>query len=70
VDHHLPTIGRRSWVGATILGASVAWCLGMIRSTLMSLGAEASAPAEAQFPDALQYALAMPMGAVAGVILA
>ena len=57
-------------MGATILGASVAWCLGMIRSTLMSLGAEASAPAEAQFPDALQYALAMPMGAVAGVILA
>ena len=36
----------------------------------MSLGAEASAPAEAQIPDALEYALSRPMGAVAGVILA
>ena len=69
LHHQLPGISAGSWVGATALGAFVAWVLGMIPSTLMSLGAEATDAAMPEIADLLQYALAVPLGMVAGLIL-
>ena len=67
----LPGMRARSWIGATVLGAFAAWCLGMLPSTLMSLAPQ---PAAAQagpspFEGPLVYPLAMGMGAVLGVVL-
>jgi len=67
----LPGVRARSWIGATVLGALVAWCLGMLPSTLMSLTPQ---PAAAQagpspFEGPLVYPLAMGMGAVLGLVL-
>ncbi len=61
----------RAWIGATALGAFVAWCLGMLPSTLMSLGPqETAAPSGASpFEGPLIYPLAMAMGAALGAIL-
>jgi len=64
--------GLRSWVAATTLGAAIAWALGMLPSTLISLyrpPGPAPAPAP-DIPDGLQLLLAMPLGVVAGAILA
>jgi hypothetical protein len=67
----LPGLRARSWIGATTLGALVAWCLGMLPSTIMSLTPQ---PATAQtgpslFEGPLVYPLAMGMRAVLGVVL-
>jgi hypothetical protein len=67
----LPGVRARSWIGATIVGAVVAWCLGMLPSTVMSLTPQ---PAAAQagpspFEGPLVYPLAMGMGAFLGVVL-
>ena len=67
----LPDLRARSWISATALGAFVAWCLGMLPSTIMSLTPQ---PAAAQagpspFDGPLVYPLAMAMGAVLGVVL-
>ncbi len=35
----LPLVRARAWIGATMLGAFVAWTLGMAPSTLMNMGA-------------------------------
>jgi len=67
----LPTLPRRSWVTATAIGALIAWLLGMIPSTAMSLagsGAESAAPA-AEPPAWLFYLLAAGMGFVLGPVL-
>jgi hypothetical protein len=62
-------IPRRSWIGATAAGAAVAWALGMLPSTLMDQGADASAGA--QEPSAAGLLLfTILMGIVAGSILA
>jgi hypothetical protein len=60
-----------AWIGATVLGAVVAWCLGMLPSTIMSLTPQpATAPAgPSPFEGPLVYPLAMGMGAVLGVVL-
>jgi hypothetical protein len=61
----------RSWVIATIIGALLAWMLGMLPSTLMNLAAnDASSAPPMDMPDWISIVLAMPLGAVAGVILA
>jgi hypothetical protein len=67
----LPGLRARSWIGATVLGALVAWCLGMLPSTIMSLTPQpATAPAgPSPFEGPLVYPLAMGMGAVLGVVL-
>jgi hypothetical protein len=67
----LAGVRARSWIGATVLGAFIAWCLGMLPSTIMSLTTQ---PAAAQagpspFEGPLVYPLAMGMGAVLGVVL-
>lgn len=58
------------WIAATGGGAFVAWTFGMVPSTLMSLGAEAAQAFAPDMPDALQLLLAIPLGAVAGALLA
>jgi hypothetical protein len=67
----LPDLRARLWIGATVLGAFVAWCLGMLPSTIMSLTPQpATAPAgPSPFEGPLVYPLAMGMGAVLGVVL-
>ena len=74
MHRNFPSIPRRAWVGATLVGALIAWFLGSLPSTIMSLGevssqaAQASATAE---PAAwLVLLLAALMGLVLGVILA
>jgi hypothetical protein len=72
----LPALSRAAWIRATAVGAGVAWLLGMIPSTVMSLvsepaGAPAQAAASAGEPGALvMYLAAAGMGLVLGPILA
>lgn len=64
----LPRLPARAWMGATTLGAGVAWTLGMIPSTLLAgavdPGANAAVPSDLQM-----YLLAALMGLVLGPIL-
>ena len=64
----LPSLSLRAWIVATILGAMVAWGLGMLPSTLMSADAGASQAAEP--PAWFTYVMAAGLGLVAGVVLA
>jgi hypothetical protein len=79
----LPALSRRDWVRATVRGAGVAWTLGMLPSTLMSLlsptaahagGMPSSAsavPAPADPMDGpIKYLLAAVMGLLLGPVLA
>lgn len=67
----LPSVRPGRWVIATALGALVAWTLGTLPSTLMDLGADAASGPPPEPPsDAVQYAAAAVMGAVAGPVLA
>lgn len=66
-----PAIGRFEWWRATLIGALVAYVLGYLPSTLMSLNASASA-AEAPVtepPQAVVLLLAAGLGAVGGAVL-
>jgi len=68
----LPAMRARSWIGATVLGAFVAWCLAMLPSAIMSLTPQTPVTTPAgpsPFEGPLVYPLAMGMGAVLGVIL-
>ena len=66
----LPSIPKRAWVLATTIGAGLAWLLGMIPSTIMTLQAPPAGAAPAAEPPALlQYALAIALGLVAGPVL-
>ena len=58
------------WVGATALGACIAWTLGMIPSTVMTTGTESgTSAAPGQMSDLVIYALAAGLGLVTGSIL-
>ena len=59
----------RTWVAATVLGAVVAWTLGMLPGTLMSLDGSVSSVTPSEISDTLQVVLAILMGLVAGAIL-
>lgn len=65
----LPSVSLRTWILATVIGAMVAWGLGMLPSALMSADASGG-QAAAEMPEWLTYVMAAGMGAVAGVILA
>jgi hypothetical protein len=65
-----PLMPRRSWIRATAVGAAIAWTLGMLPSTVMSLTAEASSTPPPEISNALVYALAALMGLLLGPILA
>lgn len=65
-----PAITRRAWWLATLVGALVAYVLGYLPSTLMSLGEEASQqPAAAEPPQWIVLLLAAGLGMVAGAVL-
>jgi hypothetical protein len=66
----LPGIPGRAWIAATAVGAGVAWLLGMIPSTVMSLLGNGAAEAPAEPPAWLVYLAAAGMGLVLGPILA
>jgi len=61
----------RTWAVATGAGAFLAWTLGMIPSTVLSLGAGPSSGggAQAESSQALMYGLAFLMGLVLGPVL-
>jgi hypothetical protein len=64
-----PQVTRRSWLVATLVGALVAWFLGSLPATLMSMGAD-QAQAPAQEPEAsLMMVMAGAMGLFLGLIL-
>jgi hypothetical protein len=64
-----PTITRRAWWLATLAGALVAYVLGYLPSTLMSLGEQTSQTPAAEPPQWVVLLLAAGMGAVAGAVL-
>lgn len=66
----LPEVTRRSWVLATLIGAVLAWLLGMLPSTLGSLFAGPSGLADAQLDGGGVHLRAAAMGAVLGAVLA
>jgi hypothetical protein len=71
----LPDVPRVSWIRATMAGAGVAWVLGMVPSTVMSLreasaggpSSGGNAPPEMEGP--IVYLLAALMGLLLGPIL-
>jgi hypothetical protein len=65
----LPGVWPRAWVWATMLGAGMAWLLGMVPSTVMGLASEAAPTGAAEPPAVLQYGLAVLLGLVAGPVL-
>ena len=62
-------ITRRAWWLATLAGALVAYVLGYLPSTLMSLGEESGAEAMAEPPQAVVLLLAAGLGLVGGAVL-
>ena len=65
-----PAITRLSWWLATLVGALLAYGLGYLPSTLMSMGQDASGAAPAaEPPQWLTLLLAAALGAVAGAVL-
>ena len=59
----------RTWVAATMAGAVVAWTLGMLPGTLMSLVGSDPSATPSEMSDTLQVILAIPLGLLAGAIL-
>lgn len=60
----------RGWVRATVVGAMIAWAIGMIPSTVVSLLQSPDAAQAAEPPLALVLLLAAALGAIAGPLLA
>jgi len=58
------------WITATVLGAVMAWLLGMLPSTLISAGDRAADTGQSEPGMLLQLGLAALMGLVAGPVLA
>jgi hypothetical protein len=64
-----PAITRRAWWLATLVGALVAYVLGYLPSTLMSLAEGANQAPAAEPPQSIVLLLAAGLGAVAGAVL-
>jgi len=64
-----PTITRRAWWLATLVGALAAYALGYLPSTLMSLSQPASQTPVAEPPQLIILLLAAGLGAIAGAVL-
>lgn len=63
-------LSAAAWVNATMLGAGVAWLLGMVPSTVAALMATAPSSGPAPEPSAMvQYGLALLLGAITGPVL-
>lgn len=65
----LPRLRWRAWAIATLVGAAVAWMLGMLPSTLLARGAQSAAATGAEPSVAMQMLLAMGMGFALGPFL-
>ncbi|MCL4861341.1 MAG: hypothetical protein KJZ93_18130 [Caldilineaceae bacterium] len=65
----LPQMRWQAWFVATAIGAFMAWTLGMIPSTALSLSAETSAGPPPEVNNWLVYSLAALMGIVLGPVL-
>lgn len=70
LTRRLPGSILPKWTLATIAGALMAWILGMLPSTLMSLNSSGVESVQPEMPDWIIYLLAMLLGAVAGFVLA
>jgi len=65
-----PSIGRFAWWRGTMIGALIAYVLGYLPSTIMSMGeATASSAPVAEPPQWIVLLLAAGMGAIGGVVL-
>jgi len=64
-----PAITRLHWWRATLIGALVAYALGYLPSTLMSLGEQAAEAPPVEPSQAVVLLLAAGLGAVAGAVL-
>jgi hypothetical protein len=64
-----PTITRRAWWLATLVGALVAYVLGYLPSTLVSMGEQASQTPAAEPPQLVILLFAAGLGAVGGAVL-
>ena len=60
----------RGWVRATVIGAVVAWALGMAPSTIMSINPTAATELAPPFSESLVLLLAAGLGLIAGPLLA
>jgi len=60
----------RGWVRATVIGASVAWALGMAPSTIMSVATSDTSAPPPNISEPVRLLLAAALGAVAGPVLA
>jgi hypothetical protein len=65
----LPGITWPTWAGATAAGAGVAWTLGMLPSTLLSINQDAGQAPASEPGAVMAYALAFGMGLVLGPVL-
>lgn len=65
----LPAITRYAWWLATLAGALLAYVLGFLPSTLMSMGQDASQPPAAEPAQWIVLLLAAGLGLVAGAVL-
>lgn len=68
----LDGLSAADWIKATMLGAGVAWLLGMVPSTLAALVASAPSSGATPAPEpsaTVQYGLALLLGAVTGPVL-
>jgi hypothetical protein len=69
----LPSLARRDWVAATAIGAGLAWLLGMIPSTILSLidrGESVATGPQAEPSMLTQLGLAVLLGLFLGPVLA
>ncbi len=64
----LPTL--RGWIRATVVGAMLAWILGMFPSTLMNIANSGEATAPPEISEWLRLLFAAGLGMIAGPILA
>lgn len=64
-----PMISAAAWWRATLIGALIAYVLGYLPSTIMSLGADPSQAPPAEPPQAVVLLLAAGMGAIGGAVL-
>lgn len=66
----LPDLASQRWVSATMLGAGIAWSLGLVPSTIAALTTAPGLPVAPPEPPALvQHGLAAGLGLVTGPIL-
>jgi hypothetical protein len=72
LHHALPGLSAASWIRATMVGAGVAWLLGMVPSSVAALMAHApssGAASPGEPPAAVQYGLAALLGGLTGPVL-